>query len=43
VLDQLQTEGYPVPEEDLAHLPPARFEKEAMNRLEASLHQPAFW
>jgi phosphoglycolate phosphatase-like HAD superfamily hydrolase len=26
VLDQLQTEGYPVVEEDLAHLSPARFE-----------------
>jgi hypothetical protein len=26
VLDQLQTEGYPVVEEDLAHLVPARFE-----------------
>jgi TnpA family transposase len=26
VLDQLQTEGYPVAEEDLAHLSPARFE-----------------
>ena len=26
VLDQLRTEGYPMQEDDLAHLSPARFE-----------------